>query len=193
MPSLSITLSYLLINDCIMKKITITIISCIIFIQAFSQSERKVSMLLQTQFNTTIYDRTAGNNPWGIGLGTAVYFNGKAKFEPTIEFTTDVYLADDKVGRVNPDGTDAEDLGSIMNLFAGAAYSLNSNTFLSFTAGPGFMNGHTFFGIKPSFSFYFSDKRRWAGKISYINIFNRDRVTKDDFGTISFGIGVRIF
>lgn len=150
-------------------------------------------MLLQTQFNATVYDRTAGNNPWGIGLGTSFFLDVRTKFKPTVEFTADTYLADDKVGRVNQDGTYTEDLGSMVNLFGGASYSLNPKTFLSFTIGPGFMNGHTYFGIKPSFNFYFSGKKRWAVKISYINIFNRDRQTKNDFGTISFGIGVRVF
>ncbi len=161
--------------------------------QAFSQSERKISMQFQTQINATIYDRTPGNNPWGIGLGTSIYLNSKSKLNPMIEFTADTYIADDKVGRVNQDGTDAEDLGSMVNLFAGITYSLNRTAYLEFTAGPSFINRHTFFGIKPTLHFYFSAKKSWAGKISYINIFNRDSETKDDFGTISFGIGVKIF
>lgn len=81
----------------------------------------------------------------------------------------------------------------MVNLFIGSSFQPTQNFFLLFVAGPGFINGQTLFGIKPSIGFYFSKNQRWTGKLSYINIFNQDKVTKEDFGTISFAIGVKLF
>jgi hypothetical protein len=48
-------------------------------------------------------------------------------------------------------------------------------------------------GIKPSLGFYFDRYQKWTGKFSYINVFNRDVETKEDFGSVSFAIGLKLF
>ena len=73
-----------------------------------------------TQYNSTIYDRTIGNNPWGTGIGLQTFFNNKTKFTPTIELTEDIYLEDDKVFRLNNDGSIParyNDVWGMVNLF----------------------------------------------------------------------------
>ncbi|HEY6975198.1 MAG TPA: hypothetical protein VH396_02845 [Chitinophagaceae bacterium] len=175
-----------------MIKFITTILFVFILMQTFGQSPKKLSVYLQTQFNLTIYDRTAGNNPWGIGMGTQVFLNNKTKFKPVIEFTADTYISDDKVARLNPDGKIAEDLGNMFNLFGGASFHASQKLYLSIIAGPSFINGQTLFGVKPSFGLY-SSHQKWTGRVSFINVFNRDKTTKEDFGTLSFTIGRKIF
>jgi hypothetical protein len=46
--------------------------------------------------------------------------------------------------------------------------------------GAGFISDRAFFGIKPSIGFYFSKKQRWARKVFYIEIINRDKIMKED-------------
>ncbi|MEO8413352.1 MAG: hypothetical protein ABI472_06815 [Ginsengibacter sp.] len=179
-----------------MQKITTTLLFCFILMQTFGQTRKKVSSYLLVQYNQTIYDRTIGNNPWGVGAGLQTFFNSRVKFAPTIELTGDIYLADDKVLRLNPDGTiptKYNDVRGMINLFVGSSYHLTQNVYGSFIAGPSFIGGKTFIGIKPSLGFYFSKNKRWTGRLSYINIFNRDIKTKEDFGTISFAIGRKLF
>lgn len=176
-----------------MQKLITTFLLCFILTQTFGQTQRKVSVYLQGQFNKTIYDRTMGNNPWGMGFGTQVFLNNASRFKPTVDFTADAYLEDDKVLRLNPDETPIDDVGGMVNLFAGASYHPTEKVFFSFVTGPSFIGGQTLLGIKPSFHFYFSPRKRWTGKVSYINIFNRDMRTKEDFGSISFALGVRLF
>jgi len=89
--------------------------------------------------------------------------------------------------------TKNNDVGGMVDLFVGTSFHPTKNIYLSFTAGPSFINERILLGIKPSFGFYFSKNQRWTGKISYINIFNRDEITKEDFGSISFAIGVKLF
>ncbi len=179
-----------------MRKTITTCLLCFILTQTFGQTKRKVSTYLVTQYNGTIYDRTAGNNPWGVGLGLQTFFNTKTNFKPTIELTGDIYLEDDKVLRLNPDGVIpnfSNDVGGMVNLFFGSSFNPTQNIYVSFLAGPSFISGQTFMGVKPSFGFYFSKNQRWTGKVSYINVFNRDKTTKEDFGSISLAIGLKLF
>ena len=149
-----------------------------------------------TQYNKTLYDYTIGNNPWGIGLGLQTFLNNKTMFKPTIEFTGDIYLEDDKVLRSNPDGSfpqNDNDVRGMINLFVGSSFHPTKNIYLSLLGGPSFIGGQTLLGIKPSFGFYFSKTQKWTGKVSYINVFNRTQTTKEDFGSLSLAIGLKLF
>jgi hypothetical protein len=175
-----------------LKKILPAIFFSFVALFSFSQ-ERKISVLFNTQYTGTIDDVTKDNNPWAMGVGVQSYFNNNSRFRPTLDITADIYLEDDKVMRYYPDGTVMDDLGGVVSVFAGAAYFLGNRTYVSFVMGPGFTEGQTNFGIKPSFGFYFSERKRWTGKISYINLFNRDNRYGQDFTSISFTLGVRIY
>lgn len=120
-------------------------------------------------------------------------FLGKSKVRPTFELTGDRYLYSDKLGYLYSDGTIIDDVGgSMINLFPGVSYHFTKNAFISFSAGPSLI-GKIYFGIKPSAGFYFSQNQKWFGKISYINIFNRDERTREDFSSASISIGVKMF
>ena len=179
-----------------MLKLILTFLLCFILTRTFGQSQRKVSTYLSAQFNRTLYDYTIGNNPWGIGLGFQTFLNTKTKFKPTIEVTGDIYLEDDKTLKLNPDGsipTNYNDVRGMVNLFIGSSFNLTKSTYLSFLAGPSFIGGQTLLGIKPSFGFYFSENKRWVGKVSYINVFNREKSTNEDFGSLSIAVGIKLF
>lgn len=176
-----------------MQKVFTILLLCFISTYSFGQTQKKISTYLMTQYNKTMYDASKGNNPWGVGIGLQTFINNNTKFKPTIELTGDVYLEDDKIFRTHSDGTEIIDVGGMVNLFVGTSFSATQNIYFSFVGGPSFIRGQTFFGIKPSFGFYFSKSQKWIGKISYINIFNRDKTTKQDFGSLSLAIGLKLF
>ena len=176
-----------------MQKVITTFLLCFILTQTFGQTQKKVSTYLLTQYNNTLYDLTKGNNPWGVGLGLQTFLNNKTKFKPTIELTGDIYLLDDKVFRTDANGNPLPDVRGMVNLFFGSSFNPTKNIYLSFVVGPSFTSGQTLLGIKPSIGFYFPKSQRWTGKISYINIFNRDKATKKDFGSLSLAIGLKLF
>lgn len=176
-----------------MKKLIPAFFFCFLLTQIFGQANKKVSSYLFAQYNKTVQGATLGNNPSGIGLGFQTFFNNKTKFQPTIEITGDIYLENDKVYRTDLNGKPLNDVPSMVNVFIGSSFHLTQNSFLSFLAGPSFINGNTLFGIKPSIGFYFSKNQCWTGKLSYINIFNQEKASKEDFGSISFAIGLKLF
>ena len=176
-----------------MQKTITAFLLCFIVTNIFGQTQRKVSTYLNVGYNQTLNDITIGNNPWGAGIGLQTFINTKTVFKPTIELTGDLYLMDDKVYRMNADGTPIETVRGMVNLFAGTSFNATQNIYISVVAGPSFIHGQTLFGLKPSIGFYFSKSKRGTGKISYINIFNRDRLTKQDFSSISLSLGFKLF
>src|SRR5690242_6431089 len=102
-----------------MRKILTIFLCCFILTQSLGQTQRKVSAYFLSEYNNTLYDYTIGNNPWSIGLGLQTFFNNKSKFKPTIELTGDLYLEDNKVLKLNPDGSIPDEdntVGSMVNL-----------------------------------------------------------------------------
>lgn len=176
-----------------MQKIIVSLLLSFILTQAFAQQEKRTSTYLFAQLTPTLHDQTLGNNPLGMGLGFPTFFNTRSKFKPTVEITGDIYFPHDDVFRTNGDGTAKLEVPGMINLLAGAAFAPAKNIYLSFVAGPSFINSQTLLAVKPSFGFYFSNKQRWTGKIAYINVFNRGNVVKDNFTSASFAIGVKIF
>lgn len=176
-----------------MRKFIAALSFCFILTQSFGQAKHSSSLYLQGQYNRTIFDATAGNNPWGMGLGLQLFLRNAAPFTPTIELTADAYLEDDKVLRTYTDETPIGELDGMINLFAGASCQLSPGAYLSFVAGPSFLGGKTRFGIKPALGLYFSQNQKWMGKLSYITIFNREERTKQDFGSVSLALGMRLY
>lgn len=176
-----------------MQKVITTLLLCTVLTYSFAQKQKIISTYLMTQYNVTLYDVTKGNNPWSVGLGLESYFNLKSKFKPTIELTGDLYLMDDKVYRTNADGSPINDVRGMVNLFIGTSFNPTKHIYLSVVGGPSFISGQTLLGIKPSIGFYFSKLQRWTGQISYINIFNRGKTIKGDFGSLSLAVGLKLF
>ncbi|HEV7332898.1 MAG TPA: hypothetical protein VGN63_17795 [Flavisolibacter sp.] len=179
-----------------MRKLTTTFSLCILLSPCFGQAQRGVSLQLQAQYNKTLYDYTAGNNPWSLGLGLQAFLQNRSRFKPTMELTGDLYLEDDKVFRSNPDGSFPENsnrVDGMVNLFAGSTFHATQGLYLSLLAGPSFISGKTLWGIKPSLGFSISGNKKWTGKLSYINVFSRTKIVDEDFGSLSFAIGVRLF
>jgi hypothetical protein len=175
-----------------MVKMITGFLLCFNLANAYAQAERNVTLYALTQYNNTLYDRTKGNNPWGGGLGLQALLHTVSKIKPTIELMGDLYLEDDKIYRLNSDGTEIPDVPAMVNLMAGASYHPAQCVYVSIVAGPSFIGGQTAMGIKPSLGFYLSPNKRWMGKASYINIFDRDKTTKKDFGSISLAIGIKL-
>ena len=176
-----------------MLKFITTALFCLILASTLGQKRNSLSTYLSFQYNKTLHDIVIGNNPWGVGIGLQTYLNVNSKFKPLVDLTGDLYLESDKIGYAYADGTPIKDVGGMVNLFVGSLFLPSKDIYISFVAGPSFINGQALLGVKPSFGFYFSDTKRWTGKVSYINIFNRDKISKNDFGSLSFAISVRLF
>lgn len=176
-----------------MRKFTTAAFACIITIAAFSQTTRQLSTYLELIHQMSIYDKTIGNNPWGIGPGLQMQFNTTGKFKPIVDISGFVYLQDDKVGRLDENENMLPDVRSMVNIFAGVLYQPKKTMYVSLTTGPSFVSSQTLIGVKPAFGFYFNASQKWRGQIAFTNVFNRGETVKGDFGSVSFSIATRLF
>jgi hypothetical protein len=180
-------------SSIIMRKLTNTLFFSLLVAIGFGQSVRKTSLYLSWEYDKTIYDRTLRNNPGGMGPSFQFLFQAKDRIKPIVDGSVIAFLGGNKVLYLNPDGTAVDDMDIMVNFFGGLSFHAKKNVYLSLTGGPSFSNGRTLAGIKPSFGFYFSPKKKWTGQISYLNIFNRDKYSGKDFGSINFSLGIKLF
>ena len=158
-----------------------------------AQKNRIVSTYLSIQYNNTITDQTLLNNPWAIGLGLQAYYNNRIKFKPIIDVTADIYFSSYKILYQYNDGTIINPVEGMINIFFGSSFQVNKNIFFSVVGGPSFINSKTSFGIKPSACFYLSKTQKISTKLSYINIFKRDNLIREDFSSISVAVAIKLF
>ncbi len=175
------------------NSILAAIVLCLMVKQSFGQEQRKTALYLQGQYNQTLYDVTRLNNPRGMGLGLQLFLPHTPVLKSTIDLTADAYLGGYKVMYLDADGAGINDIGSMINFFAGGAYQPTRSVYLSFVGGPSFLGGVVKLGVKPAVGFYLSSNQKWMGKLAYINIFNRENKIKEDFGSVSLSLGVRLY
>src|ERR1700754_4063718 len=119
-----------------MKQFLLTISACLLLLGAFAQKEKRISTYASFQFNATMYDINARNNPWGIGLGLQSLVNNKTRIKPAIEITGDIYVAGTK-DLFLVEGRDVA-VTSMVNVFAGVNFYATERTYLSLVMGPSF-------------------------------------------------------
>jgi len=190
-----------------MNKLFITLFLFLFIGQVRGQQEKLGDIFLEVQYNHTSYDVTKGNNKAFLGLGAQAFLNiTNTKLNVTLEVTGDINIMDDKVGRYRWDGTfDSgmpliDNVGSMVTLLAGLSHQPVKRFYYGIAAGPGFINGNIHLALKPAIG-YMTGNHRWTGKLSFINIYNRELPAvviqnKDykmkDFGVVSFTIGLRL-
>lgn len=175
-----------------MKKLIIYVFTLLLCMNLFAQKEKKTLLFIQPSFSQTLADRTKGNNIYGIGLGLQWTIQTKTKFSPTMNVTDNFIFLDDKVYRTNSNGTQMKSIQNVFKLFIGTNYDLTKHLYLSFLAGPGFINEEILLGISPSLGFYISKTKRFTTNISYTNILNRNSGEKENYISLNFSTGLRI-
>ncbi len=168
-----------------MQKSWLIILICVIGQAAWTQPSRQTTPYVSFQYNKTLHDYTIGNNPWGIGIGVQVNFLDQRFLKPVMELTLDAYLEDDKVLRLYPGGSAANDVGGMINLFGGVAYEPWRRLYIAGTTGISLTAGQVLFGFKPSAGVYVS-QRRGLLKFSYINLYHRGTVVKENLNHSAF-------
>ena len=176
-----------------MKKIIISLLLSFILIKTMGQSQKIISLYLSGQYHHTLYDRMKSENPLGFGLGSQLFFRNTARLKPMLDISAEAFPSISKVLFLNPDGTSIDNIGIVANLFAGVSYYPIRQVYVAFSAGPGIANGNILLGVRPSLGFYFSPKQKCMGRISFTNIFHRDRYTQQDLGLLSFSLGIKLF
>ncbi len=176
-----------------MRRLSITLLLFCILANCFGQKPKKITAYLSGQYTNTLHDFTKENNPWGIGLDLQVIGYPQGIISPIVEVSFDRYLMSYKVLKVYADGTPVPSVSQMTNVLAGISVNLPANIYVSAAAGPSFIDGEAFFGIKPSVGVFLSSSKRWNVRVSYIHIYKREKRFEKDFTSLSYSLGIRLF
>ena len=157
----------------------------------YAQKPGSISCNIDIHINNTLYDRTLPNNGTGFGLG----IQGLVKMNPqcmgVIDVATDAYGGTKQLF-LTADGKPIYSKGGVVTAFAGAVFQPYSKWYVGITAGAAFFNSNAWFGIKPLIGIPFLHQRL-IFKMGMVNIFQRDEVSHQNFGYLTFGLGVKLF
>ena len=163
-----------------------------IAINCFSQTDRKFSTFLSFQVNKTLNDRTITNNTAGFGFGLQTHMNTKTRIKPALEINADLF-GGTKVLYLTADDKPIDAKSGVIGIYAGPVFQLTESMFLSATIGTSIFNSKSYFGVRPSIILYPSKRKKWIAKVSYTDIFQRDHISNESFGYLSFALALKLF
>jgi|APEBP8051073220_1049391.scaffolds.fasta_scaffold02816_5 hypothetical protein len=166
-------------------------LTLIISTRSFSQVDRKVSVFLSFQANTTLYDRTASNNSGGVGFGLQTVLNTKTFVRPTIEINGDIFGGTKEL-YLTADDKPIYGKSGVLSIHGGPFISLSNRVFCAATVGSHFYNDDVHFSVRPSVGVYPTKGRKWTLKTSFTNVFQRDEISNESFGYLSFAIALKL-
>jgi hypothetical protein len=166
-------------------------VALIISTQSFSQTDSKVSIFLSFQANTTLYDRTASNNSGGVGFGLQTVLNTKTLVRPTIEINGDIFGGTKEL-YLTADDKPIYGKSGVLSIHGGPFIPLSNRVFFAATIGSHFYNDDVHFSARPSFGVYPTKGRKWTLKTSFTNVFQRDEISNESFGYLSFAIALKL-
>jgi hypothetical protein len=155
-------------------------------------ANKLISCYLTANHHRTLYDRTIKNNIWGMGLGLQVFMNNRTKFKPTAELTANLMLENIKIAYLT-NGQLIDPIETFTNLLGGLSYNPNQQLYFGFLAGVSTIKGRMLATIKPSVGAYFNKKQKSSFSISYLNVFEREPISQENFGSINFSLGLKLF
>ena len=166
-------------------------VTLLIATHSFSQVDRKVSVFLSFQANKTLYDRTASNNSGGVGFGLQTVLNTKTFVRPTLEINGDIFGGTKEL-YLTADNIPIYGKSGVLSIHAGPFIQLSDHFFIAATIGSHFYNDNAHFSMRPSIGIYPTKGKRWTLKTSLTNVFQRDDISNENFGHLSFAIALRL-
>lgn len=166
-------------------------LAVILFLSAAAQKKSPVSLHLAARVNIMTYDRLKRYVHAGAGTGVQLYYNNKKKVKPLFELNIDVFSTN-KILLVFEDGSTGAPKSTVATVLAGVAFQPVKNFETGVVAGPSFVQGNVYAGVKPFIACYFGKRQTVKAFTSLTHVFERDRISKKNSGFISAGLAVKI-
>ena len=160
---------------------------------ARAQDGRKLSVFLQPEYTRTLSDWTKGNNSAGYGIGFKANWARKATISLSLQVADDFLYDNDKVGYVDANGNLYEEVSNALKIFAGVDWNISPVFHGSAGVGPSFINGQMLASFKVGMGLYLGSSQRLQVSADYISILNRDSGVKQNFNSLVFSLGLRLF
>lgn len=158
----------------------------------FGQKDRKFSAYAGLNLNLTQYDRTMSNNAVGFGAGVQINMRTGLWLRPLLDVSADGFGGTKEL-YMTADGKPIFGKSDVVNVFGGVLVNLPKRFFASFTAGPSFIDGKTYLGIKPALGCYCLPGRQLAARVAFANVYQRDAISNQSFGTLVISAVAKLF
>ncbi len=182
---------HLYIKKPFMFKIITLILAFLIVENVNGQQKKRFTTNIDLHINSTLYDRTIDNNGTGFGVALQGILQTRSKFAATMEISEDVY-GGTKVFYMTSSGEPIYGKSGVATILLGPLYNISSKLNVGVIGGMGFFNDESYFAIKPSINYQLFNNKI-IGKFAWANIFQKDNISDESFGYLSFGIGVKLF
>ena len=176
-----------------MKNLLTFLLCQIAITTSFGQTNRKLSTYLLPEVSKTLSDRTKWNNQYGLGLGIQTLWRANLTFSPFVLLSDDFIFNDDKVFRTNNDGTVQTSVENVFKVIVGTNIKLIGGPHVSLDSGASPTNGQTLFTIKPGIGINLGKNSRGTLKVDYFEIFNRFSGERQNYTSLVFSLGIRLF
>ena len=157
----------------------------------FGSPRKLLSTFVLFQVDHTREDRTLSNNKNGFGIGMLTCLNATAWFRPVLEINADNFYGTKEL-RITPDGTHIDSKSGVISAYIGPSVCLVKRIIIAATAGPSFYNKKVHYGFRPSVGVYPLNNRKWILKASYTSIYQKDKISNENFGYYSFALAFKL-
>ena len=158
----------------------------------FAQKERKIYYFISLQGDKALNDYQIESNKGGGGLGLQLNFKTKTFFEPTVEFNASSIGKGDEIFFLNGGSETYQTKTIISSTYLGSIFEITKQFNASATFGTSFYNEKAHFGVRSSLIYYPSKSQSWVTKLSFTNVFQNNTFTTQDFGYLSFSVGINL-
>jgi hypothetical protein len=154
------------------------------------QSDHKISIYAKMEGNYILYDQAMGNG-MGFGTGVEIDINLESGLRMYLDLNCDFFPTNALQTFVN--GVELEKKKTVPSVFIGTSYSVFRNFYISFEAGPTFINSDVYLAIKPGVSYFLDKKQRMSVSLSLSHIVEADHSDDGPFGYANLGLVFKVF
>jgi hypothetical protein len=172
-------------------RFTLLAIIILCSLTSVAQTNKTWTALLSFQGNATTYDRTFSNNSGGIGFGLQTHLGKNTRAKGIIEVNGDLF-AGTKELLITANGKQIDAKSAILSFYGGGLWQLTSNFFITGAVGTSIYNGKGHLGLRPSVGLFTSRRKTWLIRTSFTNVFQRDEISNENFGYLSFSIALKL-
>ena len=175
-----------------MKKLSLFFFFTLAALAANAQKKQLFAGYISAGANIMAYDRFIKFTHSGAGAGLQLHYTINPKLKAQFDATASLFSIN-KILFVFENGQTAGPKQFIFTTFAGLVYSPIKKIEAGISAGPSFVDGGVYAGIKPYISYYFGKKERVKAQASLTHIFEKNSISKKNSGFISFGFALKLF
>jgi len=174
-----------------MKKTSFLFFFFLITAAAQAQKKQLFTGQISAGANIMAYDRFIDFTKAGAGAGLQLGYTLHPKLKAQFDITGSMFSVN-KILFVFENGQTAGPAQFVLTTMAGLVYKPFKSVETVLAAGPSFLGGGVYAGIKLYLGYYFGKNETVKAYASLTHVFEKNSISKKNMGFISFGLALKI-